>query len=145
MAEEEPPDIPMTGLSKPEHGEQTITLEAPLDELIPQATRVSLANAPPLQTSAEVMGPDGKPRMLATGSYDEAASHRALKAGRALIEQQRERRRKQTNQLEYNADVISYVECKRCLGPGIWMHGDPFSMRTDDSWESTYHQRGHYF
>ena len=138
-------EVPKEGLSKPDHGGATVTLSAPLEELIPIATRESLANAPALQDTVEVMGPDGKPRILAKGSFDESASARAMKAGRALIEQQKERQRRQSSQLEYNADVISYVECKRCMGPGIWMHGDPFSMRTDETWESTYHMRGSYW
>lgn len=140
--ENEEPGASMEGLSKPEHGDSTVTLSAPLEELIPLATRNALADAPPLQTTVEVKGPGGETRILAQGSYDEAASARAMSAGRALIANAAEARRKQTNALDYNSEVISYVECKRCMGPGIWMHGDPFAMRDDSSWESTYHQRG---
>jgi len=142
------PEIPMHGLSAPEHSpEDVITLEVPLDQMIPENARKSFKDAPPLQPTVKVKGPDGQERILAQGSYDHQASERARRASEAIVKKMQARRRVQSGRPEYDSSVISYIECKKsdCLGPGIWIHGDPFAVLKDENWESSYHNRGAYW
>lgn len=37
---------------------------------------------------------------------------------------------------------ISYVECRECGGPGIWIEGDPLQMLREDNWFSSYKPKG---
>ncbi len=43
------------------------------------------------------------------------------------------------------SDIVRYVECEYCLGPGIWVFGDPADTLTENDWSASYKPKGMYW
>jgi hypothetical protein len=91
---------------------------------IPRKQRRSFKDAPPLQ----------KPT---PGERENSAM--ALRMSEQAVERSRAA---QTANQTYKADSVSYVEChdSTCLGPAIWIYGDPTRTPLAD-WETSYKPR----
>jgi hypothetical protein len=99
--------------------------------------------------------PDGKTarvkkaygRVPAIGKIDHPEREKFMAAGQALVAKRQAERAKALKLRQARPDLIFYVECQRsdCLGPGIWIYGDPQNPLGPSDWESAYHPRGAYW
>lgn len=92
--------------------------------MIPAKTRRSTVNVPPRFK-------------VDTGHMDASRA-----AAQKIIEAKQRLREEQT--VKYKPDDLHYIECtnSNCLGPAIWLWGDPTRQLTPDDWEASYKPRG---
>lgn len=102
----------------------------PMPESTAPPTPVSFAMPSPQQASAA--------EMLVPAEAQSVAREEAGRAAFALVEEQRAARRGAAERQK--KDVMYYVRCQRCGGPGIWMKSR--GVIGADDWWSNYKPRG---
>lgn len=127
----------VVGLEPPKPLETPEPLEAPapmggspMPESTPPPTPMSLTKVEPLAVSAA--------EMLVPADAQSLAREEAGRAAFAMVEEQRAARREKTK--KQRLDVMYYVRCQRCGGPGIWMKTR--GVIGPDDWWSNYKPRG---
>lgn len=108
--------------------------DRPVTRAMPEAT------TPPQPVSLKPSEPEGQTaaELLVPADAQTTAREEAGRAAFALVEEQRER--EAAKRVQVRKDVMYYVLCHRCGGPGIWMTKRGLIGAND--WWSNYKPRG---
>ncbi len=127
-------------------GDTEVAIAGDLD--LSPVVRRSFTDAAPLETAVYANDPvTGERKRVASGTVNREADERSRKVAGAIIARQQEKRRVQREEVIYDEEVISYIECRSpdCMGPALWIHGNPFSPLVQGNWETSYKRRDSYW